>query len=703
MKDSSLTKRHAALVEQINEHDYAYYVLNKPKISDREYDRLFHELQELEKNHPELATPDSPTQRVGGRPLDEFQSVRHIVPMMSLDNTYSRNEVLAFINRVQRLVPDEKLEWLIEPKVDGVAVSLRYENGVLLQGATRGDGSTGDDITSNIKTIRSVPLRLKESVTARAPKINTPNDAQAELKFDETPDNTGVPNVLEVRGEVFMTIDGFQKLNYRRAEEGIEPFANPRNATAGSLKQLNPCITAGRPLGIVIYGVGYVEGMNTPQTQSSLIKWLATLGFKTPEKTWLCKVPSQIEVALNELDSLRHGFSYETDGAVIKLDSIPLRERIGYTARAPRWAIAYKFAAEQAETTLKNIFIQVGRTGVLTPVAELEPVSLSGSMISRATLHNEEDMRRKDVRIGDKVIIEKAGEVIPAVVEAVKDKRSGNEKEFVFPRNCPSCGAPVSRNMIKSTEGVAWRCMAADCPAQIKGRIEHWCSRDAMYIEGGGEKLIAQLVDKHLVRDVADLYALDVDTIAGLERMGVKSARNFINYLENSKNRDMYRVVYGLGILHVGLGTARILGRHFRSIDDLKNSDLNDLTQIADLGETIAESIITWFAQDSNRRLLEKLKNAGVNFESQLYADSGTIQSGALAGKTFVLTGSLPHLSRKEASEKIEQLGGKVSSSVSNNTDFVLAGEEAGSKLDKANQLGIKIINEQQFLEMCRE
>ncbi|MCS7337086.1 MAG: NAD-dependent DNA ligase LigA [Verrucomicrobiae bacterium] len=672
--------RHAKLVEEIRKHDYHYYVLAKPLISDHEYDKLYRELIELEKKFPELITPDSPTQRVGGAPLPEFKPHQHAVPMLSLDNTYSEAEVNEFINRVRRMLPGEKLEWVVEPKIDGVAVTLRYENGRLAVGATRGDGFTGDDITANLKTIRSVPLVLHGDLDA-------------------------VPTVLEVRGEVYMTRQGFERLNAERKAAGEELFANPRNAAAGSLKLLDPREVANRPLDIVLYGLGQVAGerpkSKVPSTQLELLDWLKSLGFKTPERAWFCKSEAELFDAIAELDKVRRNFPYETDGAVIKLNSFDQQRRLGATAKAPRWAIAYKYAAEQAQTKLKGITVQVGRTGTLTPVAELEPVFLAGSTISRATLHNEDYIREKDIRIGDTVIIEKAGEVIPAVVGVVLEKRTGNETVFKFPKTCPECGSKVVKEQTAdATEGAAWRCPNPDCPAQIRGRIEHWCSRGAMDIEGAGEVLVAQLVKTGLVRDVADLYNLKLEQVAALERMGEKSARNFLDSVEASKQRDMWRVLYGLGILHVGAGVAKTLARHFATLDDVLNASAEELTRVEDVGSVIANSIVHWRNQERNKKLIEKLRQAGINFKSSLYSARPAV--GPFAGKTFVLTGTLSSMTREEATAKIESLGGKVASSVSKKTDFVVAGADPGSKLDKARQLGVKVINESEFLKMCQ-
>jgi len=665
--------RHAELAEEIRKYDHAYYVEARPLIADFEYDKLYRELLDLEKQFPELATPDSPSHRVGGKPLSEFEPSQHLVPMMSLDNTYSQDEVRQFVERVQKIVPNEKLDWCVEPKVDGVAINLRYENGVFAGGATRGDGTTGDDITENLRTIRSIPLRLKEA--------------------------RDWPKLMEVRGEVYLTKEIFAKINAERQSAGEEPFANPRNAAAGSLKQLDPRLVAKRRLDIVLYGTGQVEGSPVPETQVELLRWLKSLGFKTPEKHWHCRSVDELRRAIDELEKIRDDFPYETDGAVIKLNSVRLRARVGVTAKAPRWGMAYKYAPDQAETELKAITVQVGRTGALTPVAELEPVFLAGTTVKRATLHNEDQIRRLDVRVGDRVVIQKAGEIIPEVVRVVTEKRTAGERAFHFPKECPECGSKVSKGAAAEGEAAVWRCMNPDCPAQIRGRLEHWCSRGAMDIEGGGEVLVRQLVSSGLVRDAADLYRLKLDELANLERMGEKSAQNFLAGVKASKSRDLWRVLYGLGILHVGAGVAKTLGRSFPDLDMLFAASIDQLTRTEDVGEVIADSIVQWYGDPRNRRLIERLREAGVNFKSSLY--SAATAAGPFSGKTFVLTGTLPTLTREEATAKIEALGGKVSSSVSKKTDYVVAGDEAGSKLEKAQKLGVQIIDEKEFLKLC--
>jgi DNA ligase (NAD+) len=589
-------------------------------------------------------------------------------------------------------LPNEKLEWIVEPKIDGVAINLRYEQGVFTSGSTRGDGTTGDDITANLKTIRSIPARLHGGKSVSPVHGGASGGDRRDA----------CPILLEVRGEVYLTKTGFEKLNAERKAAGEEEFANPRNAAAGSLKQLDPRIVAKRPLDIVVYGLGQVEGApQQPQEHDQMLAWLKSLGFKTPDRTWHCRSADELLAAIEALDQVRRKFAYETDGAVIKLNSFAQREVAGFTSKAPRWSIAYKYAAEQAETRLQGITVQVGRTGALTPVAELEPVFLAGSTISRATLHNEDYIRQKDIRIGDTVKIEKAGEVIPAVVDVVLTRRTGKEVAFRFPAQCPECGSRVSRapGIVEGDEGVVWRCLNPDCPAQVRGRLEHWCARGAMDIEGGGEVLVRQLVQAGLVRDVADLYSLKLSDVAALERMGEKSARNFLDGIEASKQRDMWRVLYGLGILHVGAGVAKALGRGFATLHDVFAASVDQLTECEDVGEVIAQSVVQWHGDEGNQKLIEGLRQAGLNFKSALYQPKA--KAGPLAGKTFVLTGTLPTLKREEAAAKIEAAGGKVSGSVSKKTDYVVAGTEAGSKLDKAQKLGVKIIDEIELLRLC--
>ncbi len=674
MTPSQARGRHAQLAETIRRHDHAYYVLAQPAISDQDYDRLYRDLADIEKQFPELITPDSPTQRVGGEPLKAFNPARHRMPMLSLDNTYSQAEAREFVARAQRLLPGAALDWIVEPKIDGVAVNLLYENGRLTLGATRGDGVTGDDITANLLTIRSIPTRL------HGPRV---------------------PTLLEARGEVYLTKAGFKKLNDQRKAAGEELFANPRNAAAGSLKQLDSRAVARRPLDIILYATGAVEGADAPQNHADMLEWLRELGFRIPERVWHCLSPDELTAAIDELDSIRRGLPYETDGAVIKLNSFTQRAKAGFTSKAPRWAIAYKYAAERAETLLKDITIQVGRTGALTPVAELEPVFLAGSTISRATLHNEDYIRQKDIRIGDTVTIEKAGEVIPAVVDVVLTKRAGGEVSFRFPRTCPECGSKASKTAGFTPEeaGAVWRCPNPDCPAQARGRIEHWCSRGAMDIEGGGEVLARQLAASGLVRDVADLYKLSVEEISGLERMGEKSAQNFFDGIQASKQREMWRLLFGLGIPHVGAGVAKALAKGFPNLDEILAAGPDRLMKCDEVGEVIASSVSQWAGDVRNRKMVDRLRAMELNFESSSFK-AGCAPGSALAGKTFVLTGTLPNLKRDEAAAKIEAAGAKVSGSVSKKTDYVVAGEDAGSKLEKAMSLGVKVISEQDLLDL---
>ena len=733
---SEAKTKHAELAAEIRRHDHLYYAQARPVISDQEYDRLYRQLVDLEKEFPALATPDSPTQRVGGEPVKAFQQVRHALPMLSLDNTYSQEEVRNFVRRAQKLLPDEKLTWTVEPKVDGLAVNLRYENGVLISGSTRGDGTTGDDITSNLKTIRSIPLNFIDR---------------------ESPP----PRLLEVRGEVYMTRTGFKKLNAERVAEGEEAFANPRNAAAGSLKQLDPRLVAKRPLGAIFYGVGQIEGEGTPSTHQALLHWLSKHGFKTPEKIWLCPAETELLEAINELDKIRHNFEYETDGAVIKLDDLALREKAGYTAKAPRWAMAYKYAPEQAQTKLKGITIQVGRTGVLTPVAELEPVFLAGSTISRATLHNEDEIKRKDIRIGDTVTIEKAGEVIPAVVGVVQDKRLPGAEPFDFVkhinRKCPVCGWAIRRD----PQYVAWRCENMHCPAQATRRVEFFTMRGALDIESVGGIVADKLVERGLVREPLDLFGLTVDALAVLNLgseeaprvFGSKNAEKAVQAIARAKTAPLSRWLFGLAIPEVGKTSATQLAAFHDTIEEVAESSLlrdviayHEKTEQArqarrdkpeeterlkkeaeeaaqrlldagfaeksrrknekesgintELGPVVACSVLDYFASEAGRRVLRRMKELGIQPKSQKAA--ARKEGLPLAGKTFVLTGTLPGMTREEAGARIESLGGKVTSSVSKNTDYVLAGAEAGSKLEKAQTLGVKILDEAEFLKMLK-
>ncbi len=714
--EAQAAKRIAQLRHEIKEHDRRYYEEAAPTISDREYDRLYKELVDLEAKFPDLVTPDSPTQRVGGKPLQAFAQIQHRVPMLSLDNTYSKDEVANFYKRITRLLPDEEIPVVIEPKVDGVAVSVMYENGRLKYAATRGDGSVGDDITQNIKTIRSVPHQLRGSA----------------------------PKVFEVRGEAYLDKNGFKKLNKEREAVGLPLFANPRNAAAGSLKHLDPKIAARRPLGMVFYGTGAVEGVDV-DLHSKIFPLFKKLGLPTHENWWLADSVEKILDAIRELDRIRHDFPYETDGAVIKVDALAQRERLGFTAKSPRWAIAYKYAAERVETKLLDIIVQVGRTGILTPVAMLEPVVVSGSTVSRATLHNEDEIKRKDIRIGDTVVIEKAGEVIPAVVEVVKSKRPRNAKRFDFLKHihgkCPVCDGEVRRD----PQFVAWRCENLQCPAQATRRLEFFAARGALDIESVGGIVADKLVERGLVREPLDLFELKVEQLAKLNLgteenpriFGEKNATKAIQAIERARTFPLSRWLYALAIPDVGKTTATDLARFHQTIEDVASSKLlhdvlayhetkgdkkatNEIAErliksgfaqpskskidkqggiVTEVGPVVAQSVLDFFASAAGRKILQRMKELGIHPKSEKVSVKKMAEL-PLAGKTFVLTGTLPSMTREEASAKIEALGGHVSSSVSKKTDYVLAGSEAGSKLEKAKELGVRIIDEPTFRKM---
>jgi DNA ligase (NAD+) len=583
--------------------------------------------------------------------------------MQSLDNTYSATELEAFVDRIQKALPDEKLGFVIEPKIDGVAVSVRYEKGKFIQGLTRGDGQRGDDITENLRTIRNLPLAIKNS----AP-------------------------VLEVRGEVYYPQAAFDKLNRQREAAGESVFANPRNTAAGTLKQLDSKLVAKRPLSIVLYGPGELRGVECA-TQQEWLELIAGAGLPVPERTWFGETKAELLAAIEELDALRKNFSYATDGAVVKLNAWRLRNALGATSKAPRWAIAYKYSAEKAVTTLEGVTFQVGRTGVITPVAELKPVLLAGTTVSRATLHNFDEIKRKDIRIGDHVTIEKAGEIIPAVLGAVVEARTGVEKAITPPAACPAC------ETVLIWDGIFLRCPNPSCPAQTQRKIQHFAQRGAMDIDGMGESLVEQLVAANLAKDPADLYDVKLEQLAGLERMAEKSARNVLDGIEASKKADLWRLLFGLGILHVGAGAARALASHFGSLDKLEIASEEELVGVRDIGEVVAKSIVTWFRREENRELLGRLRAAGVNTRAEQVA----VRSGGaqLAGKTFVLTGTLSE-PREDVKERIIAAGGKVSGSVSKKTDFVVAGENAGSKLEDAQRLGVKVLSERELAELAK-
>jgi DNA ligase (NAD+) len=662
--DPSPQDRAIELRRLIEEHNRRYYEQAAPTISDQEFDALMRELADLEAQYPELQTPDSPTLKVGGKPLEEFAHVTHRTPMLSLDNTYSEEEVGEWYARLVKHLPNEEIELIVEPKVDGVAISLLYENGRLQYAATRGDGRVGDDVTNNVLTIRGIPRHL-----------------------------TGAPDVLEIRGEVYMTRDGFRKMNEERAAAGLPEFANPRNSAAGSLKQLDAESVRKRPLGLILHGMGAVSGGEPLATYVAGLALLDRVGLPRCE-TQTARSLEEVLAAIRHIDQARHALPFETDGAVVKVNSFAQRERAGFTSKAPRWAIAYKYAPEQAETRLTNILIQVGRTGVLTPVAELEPVFVSGSTVARATLHNEEEITRKDIRIGDLVIVQKAGEVIPAVIGVKKEARTGSERVFAMPEVCPECGGKV----VRDPEQVAVRCINAACPAQARRKLQHFASRGAMDIEGLGEAMVEQLVTHNLVRDVSDIYQLTAERIAVIPRTGAKSIENLLAGIVESKSRPLWRLIFGLGILHVGVTGARNLAQHFHTIEPMMTAAPEELERVPDVGEIMGRSIFDFFQDAHNRALLERLKAAGLNMGEQ---DERHIPAAnaPLAGTTWVITGTLT-VEREAIAELIRRNGGKVSSSISKKTTYLLAGEEAGSKLTKAESLGVKVVSEGEFRAM---
>jgi DNA ligase (NAD+) len=647
---------------EVLRHEELYYVHDRPEISDVEYDALVARLRALEEEHPEFQTPDSPTLRVGGRPAEGFAEYVHRRPMLSLENSYNIEDLRAFDERCRKLAGGRAFEYVAELKIDGLSLSVHYEGGVLVRGVTRGDGRVGEDVTPNVRTIRSVPLRLKGAA-----------EGEAEV---------------EVRGEAYLSRKAFERINAEREEAEESKFANPRNAAAGTLRQLDPKVVARRRLDLFAYDV--LRGERKPfPTHWEALEWLAAAGFTVNPLRAKCTDIEGVIKFCNELEAERDRLEYEIDGVVVKVNSTALQDEFGATAKAPRWAIAYKYPARQATTQVESIVVQVGRTGALTPVANLTPVQLAGTVVARATLHNEDEIRRLGIKIGDWVNIEKSGEVIPKVLNVVTSRRTGEEKSFEFPKECPVCGGVVSR-----PEGeVVSRCVAADCPAQLKRSLLHYASRRAMRIEGLGEALVEQLVQKHLVRDVADLYALKPEEVSGLERMAEKSASNLLAQVEASKARDLPQLVYGLGIRHVGERTAAILARHFRSLEALKNASVEQIDAIHEIGLTVAESVRDWFGDEGNVRLCERLRAAGVRTEIAAGA-VGERADEAFAGKQFVLTGRMETLTRDEARALIEARGGRVTSTVSKKTDYVVAGEEAGSKLDKAQALGLNIIDE---------
>jgi DNA ligase (NAD+) len=662
-----------ALRAEIARHNHAYYVLDNPTIPDAEYDRLFRELQALELAHPELITPDSPTQRVGGAAAAGFEPVRHAVPMLSINNGFADEDIVNFDRRVREgLQSEEQVEYNCELKFDGLAINLRYEDGVLTCAATRGDGANGENVTANIRTVRAIPLRLQ---------CDNP------------------PRILDIRGEVLMFKADFNKLNARQREAGQKEFANPRNAAAGSLRQLDPRITAGRSLRFFAYGIGQLEGAQLPASHSALLDWYREIGVPVAAERAVVRGADGLLAFFRDIGARRAQLPYEIDGVVYKVNRLEQQARLGFVSRAPRFALAHKFPAEEALTTVVDIGVQVGRTGAITPVARLAPVSVGGVTVTNATLHNEDEVRRKDIQIGDTVIVRRAGDVIPEVVAHVPERRGPDARPFVMPALCPVCGSPIVR---PEEEAVA-RCSGGwvKCPAQRKGGLLHFVSRRAMDIEGLGDQLVEQLVDRGIVHTAADLYRLGVAALVQLERMAEKSASNVVKAIDKSRSTTLARFIYALGIRHVGESTARELARHFGKLDAFLAADENQLLEVADIGPVVARSILQFLADPMNLELIEQLRANGVHWEeSEGLAET---VNRSLSGMTFVLTGTLPTLTREEASERILAAGGKVSGSVSKKTNYVVAGEDAGSKLAKAETLGVAVIDEAELLRILNQ
>ncbi|MBI4727827.1 NAD-dependent DNA ligase LigA [candidate division TA06 bacterium] len=651
---------------EIAGHDHRYYALDDPSISDREYDALMQRLKALEEKYPELVTADSPTQRVAGQPRQAFKTVSHQTPMLSLDNTYSAEELREFDARVAKILEGQEYQYVAELKIDGLAVSLQYKNGRFHQGATRGDGAKGDDVTANIRTIKAVPLKLSDK-------------------------SLGLQEV-EARGEVYLPRQEFLRINREKEEAGESPFANPRNAAAGTLKLLDPQAVAERRLSIFIYGVGQAPAALSDHY--STLEALKEAGFKVNPFIRLCPDIQTVIEYCDQWENKRDELDYETDGMVIKVNSFAQQKILSATAHSPRWAIAYKFPARQAATILNDVEFSVGRTGVVTPVAILEPVLLSGSTVSRASLHNEDELVKKDIHYGDAVFVEKAGEIIPQIIKVVLEKRPATARPVKMPKTCPSCGEPINR----IPEQAAWRCLNVSCPAQVKGRIEYFASRGAMDIDGMGSAMVELLVNRELIRDYGDLYSLKGGQLVNLDRMGKKSAENLLKGIENSKNNPFWKVLLALGIDNVGAQVARLLAQKYRSLDNLQKATCEDISKIYGLGGAVGQSVESFFAGKKNRQVLEKLKKAGVNMESS----AGTVAPQTFAGMTVVLTGTLLKYSREQATELIVSRGGQVTSSVSKKTSLMLAGSEPGSKLDKAQKLGVRIIDQTEFEKMLK-
>jgi DNA ligase (NAD+) len=660
MEKEKVNKKIEKLRKQIRHHNHKYYVEDNPEIADYEYDQLVKELEELEDQFPEFITPDSPTQRVSGEPVSEFPNVEHKTQMLSLDNTYNFDELREFHKRVLKKIPDCK--YVVEPKIDGLGVALVYEDGIFLRGTTRGDGKVGEDVTLNPKTIHSIPLKVDDE------------------RFEN----------CEVHGEVFMSLSGFKKMNKDREKNAEPVFANPRNASAGSIRQLDPKIPASRPLDIYIYFLSYLEGLGF-YTHWESLSAMKKAGFKINPLVKLCNTLDEVIEYCNELEEKRDDLDYEIDGAVIKVDSFEKQRTLGATTKHPRWAIAYKFKARQATTKLLDIRIQVGRTGALTPVAVLEPVELGGVTVSRATLHNEDEVRRKGLRIGDTVLVERSGDVIPQVVKAIEYKRTGDEKEFRMPTKCPECGGVVER-----PEGEArWRCQNLQCPAQLRRRISHFAAKGAMDIEHLGPETVDKLLEVKLIDTLDDLYSLKKEELLELEGFEEKSAENLLNAIKDSKTQELSRLIFGLGIRHVGQYTAQLLAGYFGSLDALSIAMGYQLEGIKGIGKESAESVLNFFADEDNKKLIQALKAKGISPTQNI--------SGPLEGKQFVFTGSMENITRGEAKEMVEKMGGMVSGSISKNTDFVVVGEKPGSKFEKAKKLGIKILDEEEFQKLLED
>ncbi|MFO7611766.1 MAG: NAD-dependent DNA ligase LigA [Clostridia bacterium] len=658
-------KRISELREQLNYHNYRYNVLDDPVISDMEYDRLLRELEELESRHPEMDSPDSPTRRIGGEPMKGFRKVVHEVPMLSLNDVFSMEELVQFDARVGKVL--ESYEYVVEQKIDGLSVSLEYENGSFKRGSTRGDGHVGEDITANLTTIKSIPLRLNKDI-----------------------------EYLEVRGEAYLSVADFIDLNERQEITGGKIFANPRNAAAGSLRQLDPKVAAGRKLSVFVFNVQKARGVSF-ETHSESLEWLKEAGFRVSPGYFICRNIDEVLEAVEKIGMLRGNDSYEIDGAVVKINNLTQRDMLGETSKTPRWAAAYKYPAEQKETIIRDIAVQVGRTGVLTPNAVFEPVRISGSLVSRATLHNIDYINEKDIRVGDHVIIRKAGDIIPEVVEVVREKRTGNEKTFGMPAVCPSCGSPVERGEDKA----AYRCTGIECPAQQFRSIVHFCSKQAMDIEGLGPAIIDLLLSEGIISTIGDIYYLHGkrELLENLEGLGKRSVSKLLDAIEASKNNNLDRLLTGFGIHHIGVRAGRLLSGHFKDLCSMMEAGAEDFAEIEEIGPVMAESLARFFANPQTKHLVGMLEAAGVNRESTEY---GVERKGVFNGMTVVLTGTLPTMKREEAKKIIEDQGGRTASAVSSKTDLVLAGSDAGSKLARANELGIKVISEEDFMKMMQ-